>query len=178
MGSERKLKWQRKPIKVFLYVADTLNHAFYIHVLTPTCSHLHLGSPGSQAQIFEAQASRESTIPLNLQQAKQGGSGLRAGGLIESAAKTHSQFPNCLLNTASNEPCCPAVPRHLCLLSVQLSLLLTCLDCTPKPGFPGPPPGVASCYCGSTQERDKGMSALYPKYDFCNEYVSSGNSLL
>lgn len=61
----------------------------------------------------------------NLQQAKQGGSRLCAGGLIESAAKTHSQFPNCLLNTASNKPCCPTVPCHLCLLRVQLCLLLS-----------------------------------------------------
>lgn len=79
-------------------------------------------------------------------------------------------------------PTSPAVPQccAICACSVCSfpSSSLTRLDCTPKPAFPGPPPRVASCSSGSTQEQDKGMSASYPKHNLCNEYVSSGNSLL
>ena len=79
-------------------------------------------------------------------------------------------------------PTSPAVPRcHAicaCLVCSFSSSFFTCLDCTPKPIFPGPPPRVASYYCGSTQGQDKGMSPWYPKYDFCNECISSGKSPL
>lgn len=79
-------------------------------------------------------------------------------------------------------PTSPAVPQSpaICACSVCSfsSSSLTRSDCTPKPAFPGPPPRAASRYGGNTQEQDKGMSALYPKHNFCSQYVSSGDSPL
>lgn len=150
-----------------------------MYVCTPTGSHMHLGSTSSWAQISEIQAPEKAQYLLICSRQNKVEAGYAQVVWLNQLLKLTASSQTVYLTLP---PTSPAVPQCraicACLLCSFSSSSLTCLDCTPKPAFPGPPPRVASCYGGSTQEQDKGMSALYSKYNFCDEYVSSGNSLL
>lgn len=125
---------------------------------------MHLGSTSSCAQIFETQdiTFLPEKAPCLLICSRQ--------NKVEPGYAQVVWLNQLLKLTASSQtvyltlpPTSPAVPQCCaicaCLVCSFSSSSLSCLDRTPKPGFPGPPPRAAPCYSGSTQKQEeKGMS--------------------